>query len=108
MNTHSRNSDSRMEIFVANALKAGVPPFVLLKVLEAVTTEDGLSILKKEGYMEQTMHPIMEKINFYLNNRAYGNLEIGVLLFSNVYGELGRCGDVEGLLECSKVWMEEE
>ena len=106
MNTHSRNSDARMEILASHALMAGADIETLKEVLAAVTTEEGLTILKKKGYLDQTMEPIMKKIHFYLNNRAYGNLELGILLFSNVYGELGRIGDVEGLLQKSKAWME--
>ena len=44
------------------------------------------------------MKYIMEKIEFYLNNRAYQNLELATLVFSNELGELGRFGDVESLL----------
>ena len=107
MNTHSRCADSRMEILTANALRAGAPADVLRDVLDAVTTDEGLSILKQHGYLEKTMKYVMEKIEFYLNNRAYHNLELAVLVFSNELGELGRFGDVEGLLRKTDAWREE-
>lgn len=107
MNTHSRCADSRMEILTANALRAGAPADVLRDVLDAVTTDEGLSILKQHGYLEKTMKYVMEKIEFYLNNRAYHNLELAVLVFSNELGELGRFGDVEGLLRKTDEWREE-
>ena len=107
MNTHSRCADSRMEILTANALRAGAPADVLRDVLDAVTTDEGLSILKQHGYLEKTMKYVMEKIEFYLNNRAYHNLELAVLVFSNELGELGRFGDVEGLLRKTNAWREE-
>ena len=107
MNTHSRCADSRMEILTANALRAGAPADVLRDVLDAVTTDEGLSILKQHGYLEKTMKYVMEKIEFYLNNRAYHNLELATLVFSNELGELGRYGDVEGLLRKTDAWREE-
>lgn len=107
MNTHSRCADSRMEILTANALRAGAPADALRDVLDAVTTDEGLSILKQHGYLEKTMKYVMEKIEFYLNNRAYHNLELAVLVFSNELGELGRFGDVEGLLRKTNAWREE-
>lgn len=108
MNTHSRNSDARMEILAANALKAGADVGTLKEVLEALTTEEGIAILEKQDTLKETMKLIMEKIYFYLNNRSYGNLELSLVVFSNELGELGRTGDVEGLLKKSNIWMEEE
>lgn len=107
MNTHSRCADSRMEILTANALRAGAPVDALKDVLDAVTTDEGLAILKQHGYLEKTMKYVMEKIEFYLNNRAYQNLELATLVFSNELGELGRFGDVEGLLRKTDAWREE-
>ncbi|MGN0335555.1 MAG: cobalt-precorrin-5B (C(1))-methyltransferase CbiD [Lachnospiraceae bacterium] len=107
MNTHSRCADARMELLAANALRAGAPMEALKEVLESVTTDEGLSVLKRYGYLEKTMSCVMGKIDFYLNNRAFHRLEIGVLVFSNEHGELGRSGDVEGLLKKTKAWMEE-
>ena len=107
MNTHSRCADSRMEILTANALRAGAPIDVLKNVLKAVTTDEGLTILKQHGYLEKTMKHIMEKIEFYLNNRAYQNLELATLVFSNELGELGRFGDIEGMLRKTDAWKED-
>ena len=107
MNTHSRCADSRMEILTANALRAGAPIDVLKDVLKAVTTDEGLTILKQHGYLETTMKHIMEKIEFYLTNRAYQNLELAALVFSNELGELGRFGDIEGMLRKTDAWKED-
>ncbi len=108
MNTHSRCADSRMEILAANALRAGAPLEVLKEILESVTTDEGLEILNRSGYLKKTMNDVMEKIDFYLNHRAYEKLEIGVLVFSNEFGELGRIGDIEGMLKKTEVWKEEK
>lgn len=107
MNTHSRNSDSRMEILAANALKAGADVCVVSEILEALTAEEGIGILKKYNLLEATMKLVMEKIYFYMNNRTYGNLELGIIVFSNEYGELGRIGKIDGLIEKTQCFMEE-
>lgn len=106
MNTHSRNSDSRMEILAANALKAGADVCVVSEILEALTAEEGIGILKKYNLLEATMKLVMEKIYFYMNNRTYGNLELGIIVFSNEYGELGRIGKIDGLIEKTQCFME--
>ena len=104
MNTHSRCADSRMEILTANALRAGAPIDVLQKVMKGITTDEGIEILAQYGYLNPTMEHIMERIKFYLNHRAYEKLELACLVFSNVHGELGRFGDVEGMLKKTDAW----
>ena len=99
MNTHSRWADARMEIMAANALRAGAPKEVCLEILDAMTTDEGISILKREDLLESVMKLIMDKILFYLDNRAYGKLKLGVIVFSNEHGELGKAGCVEELIE---------
>lgn len=98
MNTHSRNADARMELLAANALRAGAGREVLLSVLEAPTTDEGLLLLKKAGFLEKTMGNVMERVHFYLDHRTWGKLEIGVVAFSNEWGELGQAGPVEELV----------
>ena len=49
--------------------------------------------------MEETMNNIMEKVYFYLNNRAKGNLKIGAIIFSNVFGVLGKTKNVDELMK---------
>ncbi len=57
-----------------------------------------MELLKDAGYLEAVMEPIMKKMLFYVSNRAYGNLKIGIITFSNVHGELGKAGDVDELI----------
>ena len=99
MNTHSREADARMEIMAACALRAGADVDTANRILVAVTTDEGLSILKETPYWAQTMQIITEKVEYYLNHRAQGRLEIGAVLYSNAHGELGRTSLVEQLLE---------
>lgn len=99
MNTHSRNADCRMEILASQALLAGADAESVKRVLQAVTTDEGLQILKECQILEATMERIMEKIQYHLNHRAYEKLKFGVVVFSNEFGELGRIGEVDALIE---------
>lgn len=99
MNTHSRNADARMELLAANALLAGADNDIVRQILQAVTTDEGIAILKDYDLLEPTMQHVMEKIHYYLDHRAYGNLQLGAIIFSNEQGELGKAGPVEELIQ---------
>ena len=99
MNTHSKNADSRMEIIAANAILAGADTDTLKKVMKSVTTDDALKYLKEKGFMEETMKIITDKIHFYLNNRAKDNVEIEAIIFSNVYGIVGKTKNADTFIE---------
>lgn len=96
MNTHSRESDSRMEIMCAHAALAGAPNEVLTQLMQSVTTEDGIRILREydEAVAKKTMDSICEKVLFYLNKRLKDTAgwseapHIEVILFSNEFGLL--------------------
>ncbi len=89
MNTHSHNADARMELLTVHAALLGAPVRVLLRMMESVTTDDALGCLQELSMIEPVMGRVMERIEFYVNQRVQGKLEIGVLTFSKVYGILG-------------------
>ena len=99
LNTHSRNADSRMEIIAANAILAGADTDTLKDVMKSVTTDDALKYLNEKGLMEETMKLITDKVHFYLNNRAKGNVEIEAIIFSNIYGILGKTKNADTFME---------
>lgn len=102
MNTHSRCADSRMEIMASAALKAGLGREGALRLLEAPTTDEGVSILKEYGLLKETMKNLTDKISFYLSNRAYGRIPVEALVFSNEYGYLGETAGCRKLIETIK------
>lgn len=106
MNTHSRFADARMEILAANAVQAGGSLETVKEILEALTTEDGIGILKREHVLEKTMEIVLKKIVYHLKKRAYDKLTIGVILFSNQYGWLGQTENAEELLKCLENYTE--
>ena len=99
MNTHSRDADARMEILAANALRAGADVRTAKQILDAVTTDEGLAVLKQTPYWTDTMQLVAQHVEYYLNHRAQGQLIIGAVLYSNAMGELGRTTQAERLLE---------
>lgn len=99
MNTHSKQADARMEILAASAVLAGAPNHIVKEVLKCITTDEAISILKSAGVMEGTMEYVIDKIQCYLNRRAYEVMEIGVIIFSNQYGILEQTDNVKRLLQ---------
>lgn len=99
MNTHSHNADARMELLTVHAALLGAPVELLQKMMECVTTDDALKYLKEADLMEPVMERIMEKMEFYVNQRAQHQLELGVITFSNVFGILGQTKNVPDLVK---------
>lgn len=99
MNTHSREGDARMEILSAAALRAGIDADRARQILDAVTTDEGLRIIHGTDAWQPTLDILTEKIEYHLNRRAQGRLQVGAVIFSKVYGELGRTRNVPELLE---------
>ena len=99
MNTHSHNADARMELLTVHAALLGAPVELLQKMMECVTTDDALKYLKEADLMEPVMERIMEKMEFYVNQRAQHQLDLGVITFSNVFGILGQTKNVPDLVK---------
>lgn len=98
MNTHSHNADARMELLTVHAALLGAPVELLQKMMECVTTDDALGCLKETGLLEAVMDRLMEKMEFYVDQRVQNQLELGVITFSKVYGILGQTGKVPELV----------
>ena len=90
MNTHSREGDCRMELLAAFAVKHGVEPKHVCEMLECVTTEEAVRILKESGKQQKVMDYAMERICYYLNKRAKGNMQIDCIMYANEFGELAK------------------
>lgn len=99
MNTHSHNADARMELLTVHAALLGAPVPVLEHMMESVTTDDALKYLQEIGLTEPVMERLMERMEFYVNQRAQNKLELGVITFSKVYGILGQTGRVPDLVK---------
>jgi len=97
-NTHSKVADCRRELLSLWSVKSGGSLSLLEKIMQTVTTEEGLSILEQEGMLQETMQTMIEGISFYLNQREK-EIAIEVLVFSNEKGILGYTKGAMVLLE---------
>ncbi len=104
--THSQYADARMEILTANAVLAGAGQPLLTELMMAATTEEGLGILERAGYLEQTMKHVTAHIQSHLERRSAGRLQIGAVIFSSGIGscrlgntELGRTEHAKEIIE---------
>lgn len=86
MNTHSKIADGRREIMVAHSAICGVDKAVLEQLMEAVTTDDMHEILMPTGLGERVYKSIARSIQFQLDYRAKGEIEVAFVAFSNQYG----------------------
>lgn len=103
MNTHSRWADCRMDLMAAAMLRAGLSGERARAVLECVTTDDALALLSKEE-REIVIEQIMKSIEKYMEYRMAEQMPVGAILYSNVYGILGKTSRVDALM---KLWEEE-
>lgn len=97
MNTHSRWADCRMDLFATAALRAGIDGEKARAFLDCVTTDDALKKCSEEE-RKRIMEQLMMRMEEYLNYRVKGEMEIGAITFSNVYGVLGQTGKAEALI----------
>lgn len=104
MNTHSRNADCRMEILAANTAMAGGSMESVRRIMECISTDDALDVIDSEGLIGKVSERLMDRIGFYMNHRTGGAICTGAVLFSSVYGLLGKTATADELIE--KIRME--
>lgn len=98
-NTHSKYGDCRMEILAAQAAVCGISPAAAAELLECVACDDALRILREEGIYEEALFHLTQRVHRLLGIRAGENLEMGAVLFSKVYGLLGKTDNTEKLIQ---------
>ena len=102
MNTHSKESDCRMELMAAAAVRCGASAGALEDILDCVSTEEAIEIYIREGIKEQCFDHIMERIGYYLEKRGSGRIDIQCMVYANKYGLLGKTDRAEEFLEREK------
>lgn len=98
MNTHSHEADARMEILASCAIRAGAEVGLAKDILACLNTEEALHLIDDAGLLAATMEIVLEKILFYLDFRAQGQLKLDCILYSNEFGLLAQSKDAKGLL----------
>jgi len=97
-NTHSRVADARFETFAARAALIGAGRETILKMQEAVTTEDMVDLLSEiggAGYFDQLAEEVSNRSSAYL----YDQVQVGTVLFNFRRGLLGSDRRAKNLLE---------
>lgn len=95
MNTHSREADCRMELLAAFSVREQVDQEMVRRILDCATTEEAVYLLEESGKRKPVMERIVERINFYLENRAEGKLKTDCIVYANGFGELARSKGAE-------------
>lgn len=90
MNTHSKYADCRTELFALQAMLHGASKEVGQEIYNCLTTDEVTKILQRENLFEPVIQEVTKKIDFYMQHRVHGKIKTGALMFSNVYGILGK------------------
>lgn len=99
MNTHSRVADGRWEIFAAHLALCGGTRAQVAAMREATTTEEMLTRLEELGLRAPVMASIMGEIEAHMAHRIHGQMDFGVIVYSERFGRVGETAGVERLLE---------
>lgn len=99
MNTHSRVADGRWEIFAAHLALCGGTRAQVAAMREATTTEEMLTRLEEMGLLVQVMASIMGEIEAHMVHRIRGQMDFGVIVYSERFGRVGETAGAERLLE---------
>lgn len=105
MNTHSRYADGRVEIFSAYTALCGGNQPLIQALMDSVSTDACLDLLEEAELLQPVLEKILKSSEKHLKRRAEGYFQIGMLLFSNVRGELGISEEANLILNA---WKQKE
>jgi len=88
MDTHSRMADCRREIFAAHAAWCGASTETIHELFESMTTDACIKILDDVKLRDQVIDRIARAVQGAVDRRVGEFVQIGVIIFSNVYGLL--------------------
>ena len=102
MNTHSREADARMELLAAAALHCHAPHETVMSVLGSVNTEEAYRFLSEAGVGEACGRYLIKRISWYLNKRSGSEMNVQCLMYSGIFGLLGKTELAEEWLLCDR------
>lgn len=103
MNTHSKYADCRTELLAMQAMFHGASVETGKEIYKCLTTDEVTKVLKREGIFDEVMAEVTAKIDFYMQHRVHGKIKTAALMFSNVYGVLGKTMDADELIKIHQV-----
>lgn len=99
MNTHSRVADGRWEIFAAHLALCGGTRAQVAAMRKSTTTEEMLTRLEEMGLRVPVMASIMGEIEAHMAHRIRGQMNFGVIVYSERFGRVGETAGAARLLE---------
>lgn len=93
LNTHSKYGDHRMEILSGLAREAmgdQEQEALLTQIGACVSTDEAVRLLREAGLDRVVLQQMTQQIKQTLEQHAGGRLQVEVVVFSNVYGTLGK------------------
>lgn len=99
MNTHSKYADCRTELMALQAMFHGASVEVGKEIYKCLTTDEVTKVLQREGLFDVVIQEVVDKIDYYMQHRVHGKIKTGALMFSNVYGVLGRTKYADELIK---------
>lgn len=102
MNTHSKYADCRTELFALEAMFHGASVDVGKEIYQCLTTDEVTKVLQRENLFESVMREITAKIDFYMQHRVHSKIKTAALMFSNVFGILGKTRYADELIQLHK------
>ena len=100
-NTHSKYGDRRMEILgrIAKDVSGCELPALRAELDGCVSTDEAVRILKLRGMDAPVMAEMTRRIRDVMEGWADGKMQVEVIVFSNVHGELGKTEQAEQFLK---------
>lgn len=99
MNTHSKYADCRTEFMAMQAMFHGASPAVGQEIYKCLTTDEVVKVLHRENLFDKIIPEVTKKIDFYMQHRVHGKIKTAALMFSNVYGVLGKTEYADELIK---------
>jgi len=107
-NTHSKYGDRRMEIMTAIARDhRNMAELPADRLMDCVSTDEAVRILRDvdEHFAGTVLADMTERVRKQMEAWSGGRLSVEVVMFSNVYGELGRTGKAAEYMETLKTFF---
>ena len=79
--------------------RAGADLDCIRSLLDTITTEEGIDVLIRHQILKPAMDIVLERVLYYLHHQIPTDLELGVILFSSVHGELARSDNVDNMIK---------
>lgn len=99
MNTHSKYADCRTEFMAMQAMFKGASAEVGKEIYGCLTTDEVVKVLQREALFDKVIPEVTKKIDFYMQHRVHGKIKTAALMFSNVYGILGKTEQADELIK---------